>query len=253
MEDLDATASKKRMRLVLPEQTIFEGSALRDLLLRGFQQTYIPYTASALDEDIHHGDQEGVVTVMEAPVPAAAGTSSPDDVNASQNASNGLTRRSSMLMRHPGLSDWVERHRGGGKAAHREGDPGMSLNESQTRAIAMMLGERLSLVQGVSCVLGADGLFVTLTYSHLVPARPAPSLKPSNCSNCTGSSRTRPWSLRTPTLPSIILLRACTNMASESCASAHRSAYAPMWQGCRLNRSWKSTRCTRIWKKAEKR
>lgn len=144
-------AKRKRIRWVLPEQTIFEGSALRDLLLRGFQQTYIPYSASALGEEIHREGESGQVTVVEAPVPAAAGTSAPGDFNASQSDPRSLTTaRPSILMRHAGLADWVERHRRGGKGGRKESDPLLKLNESQVKAMAMMLSERLSLVQGVS-------------------------------------------------------------------------------------------------------
>ena len=155
----------KRYRLVLPEQTIFDGTALRDLLLRGFQQTYIPYAAGGIDDKLDDSHIESV-EVYEAAVPASAGSSAPDDSNAasaddeSGEISGALQKvrgRQSILMRHPRLNDWVTRHRHGGKVEKVKDDPELTLNESQIKAIAMMLGERLSLVQGVRrCVLACQ-------------------------------------------------------------------------------------------------
>ncbi|PWN44649.1 P-loop containing nucleoside triphosphate hydrolase protein [Ceraceosorus guamensis] len=46
------------------------------------------------------------------------------------------------------LASWVRRRLRPGPILQMEGDPGLGLNESQERAVATMLGNRLSLVQG---------------------------------------------------------------------------------------------------------
>jgi hypothetical protein len=49
------------------------------------------------------------------------------------------------------IRSWVQRRLQPAGTLRVEGDPDLGLNESQERAVAMMLGNRLSLVQGVSC------------------------------------------------------------------------------------------------------
>jgi len=50
---------------------------------------------------------------------------------------------------HDDIMDWVRRY-SVDKPVIKAGDPGTFLNKSQKRAIAQMLGERVSLIQGVS-------------------------------------------------------------------------------------------------------
>ena len=47
------------------------------------------------------------------------------------------------------INSWIKRHQRD-KPMRMTGDPELNLNESQTKAVAMALGERLSLIQGVS-------------------------------------------------------------------------------------------------------
>jgi hypothetical protein len=81
----------------------------------------------------------------------------PEDVDATAVPTpHPVNEPASVLMRHPALKSWTERHRVKGVPVREKGDPKVDLNPSQTRAIAMMLSERLSLVQGVSFVRSAS-------------------------------------------------------------------------------------------------
>lgn len=47
------------------------------------------------------------------------------------------------------INSWIKRYGRKGSPLVMEGDPALDLNESQTKAVAMALGEELSLIQGV--------------------------------------------------------------------------------------------------------
>lgn len=67
-----------------------------------------------------------------------------------QNEPVWATKHPSELFKHNQLiNSWIKRHQREVPMA-MPGDPQLGLNPSQTRAVAMALGERLSLIQGVS-------------------------------------------------------------------------------------------------------
>jgi len=121
-----------------PKQTILSGTAMRDVLLRAFQEDFVPYDSysSAINADVHavvpHGTQPKPTDIDATAVPTDR---SPDGI----------------LARNQLIQSWTRRFRDTPLLV--EGDPELELNPSQTKAIAMMLGERLSLVQGVGPVL----------------------------------------------------------------------------------------------------
>jgi hypothetical protein len=115
-----------------PEETILNGTGLRDKILRAFQTDYIPYTPHD--------------TLSEA---RSAPTIRPDDLDAIPVPTPSLPSENSILSDDQLIQSWTKRHRKAGRAIRIEGDPDIRLNESQMRAMAMMLSERMSLVQGV--------------------------------------------------------------------------------------------------------
>lgn len=93
-------------------ETILSGTALRDILLKDFSQ---PGRAVPFRKDPSHPQRQGMFS-------------------------------KDML-----IMSWCRRQlRPGGVPLEVEGDPNVRLNTSQRKAIAMMLSERLSLIQGVS-------------------------------------------------------------------------------------------------------
>lgn len=112
-------------------QLIFHGTHLRDVFLRSFSPT-----------------------LTSAHVPLQA----PDDV--SYVSHDKLEHRSRQTGDHTGafkddmrIQSWAKRY-SEVNPVRVEGDPVLSgLNATQTRAVAMMVGERISLVQGVSVTL----------------------------------------------------------------------------------------------------
>ncbi|GMK53615.1 hypothetical protein CspeluHIS016_0102010 [Cutaneotrichosporon spelunceum] len=132
MED-EVLAAADAARQKTPEQRILFGTALRDLLLRRFQADYTP----KLDIE----DSVAATTHNMAPCDMEAGLSpTPHDADSPRG----------ILTQNKLIDSWTRRYRTPAGVAPLvvEGDPEISLNDSQTRAIAMMLSERLSLVQG---------------------------------------------------------------------------------------------------------
>ena len=119
------------------KQTILSGTTLRDKLLRAFQEDFIPYDSSSPTNEVH--DQ--------AVVPPPTFTK-PFDIDATSVPPLLEQESSGILARNQLIHSWAKRHRRA--QLPMSGDPELELNPSQTRAIAMMLSERLSLVQGVS-------------------------------------------------------------------------------------------------------
>jgi hypothetical protein len=93
-------------------ETILSGTALRDILLKEFTQ---PGKAVPFRKDPSHPQRQG------------------------------------MFANDMFIMSWCRRQlRPGGTLLEVEGDPDIRLNTSQRKAIAMMLSERVSLIQGVS-------------------------------------------------------------------------------------------------------
>ncbi|ORY32931.1 P-loop containing nucleoside triphosphate hydrolase protein [Naematelia encephala] len=118
------------------EETILRGTALRDKVLRAFQEDYVPYDAPS---DLGNATIQSIRDTK------------PDDVDAVPTPSPHTDPGpSGILAKNQLIHSWTQRYRGdrAGDVLRVEGDPPLSLNQSQMKAIAMMLSERLSLVQG---------------------------------------------------------------------------------------------------------
>ncbi|WRT66587.1 uncharacterized protein IL334_003546 [Kwoniella shivajii] len=121
-------------------QTILRGTTLRDLLFRAFQEDYTPLDKSVTFVNVARtGPDHLVHTPNEI---------HPSDLDAIPIPDPRRTPLNSVLSKNQLIQSWTERYRVPGKPIHVEGDPDVGLNSTQMRAIAMMLGERLSLVQG---------------------------------------------------------------------------------------------------------
>jgi hypothetical protein len=135
----------------LPEQTILAGTALRDKVLRAFQEDYIPYEPKGelrISSSGLAGNSELVNDGIVAPVKELHAS----DVDAVPVPSQKIhsVQASGGLVKNELIRSWSMRYRAEGEVVRSDGDPDIPLNPSQMRAIAMMLSERLSLVQGVS-------------------------------------------------------------------------------------------------------
>lgn len=58
--------------------------------------------------------------------------------------------KSELLYQNQMINSWIKRYSREGKPLKMEGDPELGLTEGQVRAIAKSLGDRISLIQGVS-------------------------------------------------------------------------------------------------------
>ena len=185
-------------------QTILSGTALRDKLLRAFQEEFTPYdsTSPAVNAAVH------------AVVPAITDLK-PTDVDAiAMPLFQAGQPPGGILCRNQMIQSWTKRHRAA-LPLPMEGDPDLDLNTSQTKAMAMMLSERLSLVQGVSlpafrCTMADFCIQPPGTASRnpcrycqltVHRARPVSSSRRSSFSNSIGRSPFRSSSARTPTSP----------------------------------------------------
>jgi len=134
----------------LPEQTILSGTALRDKFLRAFQDDYVPYEPKV---ELRLDSPAAPATiVLNDGMVAPPKELHASDVDAKPVPSQGShsVQASAGLMRNELIRNWTVRYRAEGEVVRSDGDPDIPLNPSQMRAIAMMLSERLSLVQGVS-------------------------------------------------------------------------------------------------------
>ena len=158
-----------------PSQTILNGTTLRDTVLRAFQEDFLPYASLSTTMNI---------TSSESPNDGAMGTSNPPleheiadvrfeqssrseniveddgivqpthnlqptDIDAIPVPAHLQAQTKSILADNQEIVSWTKRYLREAPVVRSEGDPEIPLNPSQIRAIAMMLSERLSLVQGV--------------------------------------------------------------------------------------------------------
>lgn len=136
-QDPEEEALAMTMRRQRPQE-ILVGTGLRDLILRRFQSHYHPQAvpgSGQLDE-----------------IAAQVAEMRPEDMEASTGVDHDDRYPRGILSPNKLIDSWARRYRvpEGRAPVAVEGDPNVPLNPSQTRAIAMMLSERLSLVQGVS-------------------------------------------------------------------------------------------------------
>lgn len=134
VEDEALHATRKRAKT---EQRVLMGTGLRDLLLRRFQDDVAPATNPA------PGDRSSVSDAVHM---------KPTDIDATVSPTTYEEGAPSILAQNQLIQSWTRRYltREGQEPVAVEGDPHIPLNPSQIRAIALMLSERLSLVQGVS-------------------------------------------------------------------------------------------------------
>ena len=103
------------------------------------------------------------------------------------------------FVHHYDMMSWAFRYNRD-KPLIRAGDPKILLNSSQIRAIAQMLSERISVVQGVSTSLVFGFPFLCHLDSSLQePERRGQSSKQSDYSRSTSKCITRSWSAPIPT------------------------------------------------------
>jgi regulator of nonsense transcripts 1 len=148
-EALLATRRKKDT-----EQMALAGTALRDLLLRRFQADYAPPLAGPAG--ITTGEPTESAESVNPASFADAADMKPTDVDAVASVTVPEQTAPGILGRNQLIASWTKRYRQpeGREIVAVEGDPVVPLNSSQVRAIALMLSERLSLVQGVSSGFG---------------------------------------------------------------------------------------------------
>lgn len=136
-QDPEDEALAVTMRRQRPQEILI-GTGLRDLILRRFQshcQPLLTPGSGKLDE-----------------IAAQVAEMKPEDMEASTGIDYDDSSPRGILSPNKLIDSWARRYRvpEGRVPVAVEGDPHVPLNPSQTRAIAMMLSERLSLVQGVS-------------------------------------------------------------------------------------------------------
>jgi hypothetical protein len=164
----DEALSRDGARKVkVEEEASLNGTTIRDLLLRAFQIDFVPIESSPPVEDASDTrdiNAQSVVTLSDEPLPAADSGLQPvaspsllraDDIDATTTPSphvDAVPGPGGILSRNQLINSWTRRYRTpeGREPVVVEGDPQVGLNGSQMMAIAMMLSERLSLVQGVS-------------------------------------------------------------------------------------------------------
>ena len=154
--DLAAIDQSYRRPKPRSEQTILNGTGLRDKLLRAFQQDFVPYE-STTSLSVNPTSVSAIPTktgdkaeIVDDGIVAPQHFLKAEDVDAKPTLASSSTELSGGLVRNQMIRSWAMRHRAEGEIVKSDGDPYVPLNPSQLRAIAMMLSERVSLVQGVS-------------------------------------------------------------------------------------------------------
>lgn len=137
------------------QETILLGTHLRDLLLKGFAAPLSSSTPADVD-----ADDKPVISRGQSQLDAlfAADSTDADAVveEASESSDTGAgveevesEQPLSVLSGDQALHSWAQRYQRADPIV-LPGDPLLDLNPSQVAAVATMLGNRLSLVQGVS-------------------------------------------------------------------------------------------------------
>ena len=137
---------EQQLRRRIRQETILSGTSLRDKVLHAFQEHFVPYDSNTTLSAAHNPEEmtDGVVVAQKN-----LKSTDVDAVNVpSRNQSV-----SGQLVRNDLIKSWAIRHRSEGPICKSDGDPHVPLNPSQLRAIAMIVSERLSLIQGVSNVV----------------------------------------------------------------------------------------------------
>ncbi|WWC89106.1 uncharacterized protein L201_004024 [Kwoniella dendrophila CBS 6074] len=138
-EAAQSTSTQKQKRKY---QTILRGTSLRDHLLRAFQEDY------TVPEKSHSSINANLPQHVTDHIVQDPNQMLPSDLDAIPLVTPQRKIATSILAKNQLIQSWTERYRHAGKPLKIEGDPDVGLNESQMRAIAMMLSERSSLVQG---------------------------------------------------------------------------------------------------------
>ena len=129
------------------EQYILRGTHLRDVLLRSFQPSKHPHPHRALQSP----DEKAYVdkSIMEHPYSRDMLDGETDEMSGNLSVPLPKTNTSGVFQNNMLIHSWAARYSLPNPVVV-EGDPLLNgMNESQIRAMAMMIGERISLVQGV--------------------------------------------------------------------------------------------------------
>ncbi|ORX35702.1 hypothetical protein BD324DRAFT_72477 [Kockovaella imperatae] len=136
---------------IIKRERALHGTALRHSLLRAFQERFVPYHASAGAMPFTPSTDVLPVPEKNDSIGAEVVTSRSKIENA--NSTHSILYRapepdeSHLLYFNQQIQSWIRRHLRE-NPVRCEGDPRISLNPSQIRAIAMMLSKKLSLIQG---------------------------------------------------------------------------------------------------------
>lgn len=126
------------------------GTELRELLVPSLDAS--PPASSSSDDIIENSSTTELASLDRSAVPLVnlAVSEALARVNhKSKSTSTAPMNPSKLFKDNQLINSWIKRY-GRDKPIKMIGDPEMGLNESQTRAVAMALGESLSLIQGVS-------------------------------------------------------------------------------------------------------
>lgn len=129
-----------------------QGSDLRELIVpRGEEPDQGPARRSWRDSDEEEDLLDDVLAEAEAGVRAPVRPTLPDhSTNFSASSATTALHPSDLLTQNQLINSWVQRYMRDDPMS-LPGDPDLGLNPSQTKAVAMAIGEKLSLIQGVRC------------------------------------------------------------------------------------------------------
>ena len=131
------------------EETILTGTGLRDGLLRAFQEDFVPYASISSTLPVKATESASTGLIIDDGIVQPQSDLKAWDMDTLNVPLHLTPRPSGIIMQNQLIQSWTERYRKEGEVVRAEGDPDVPLNPSQIRAMAMMLSERLSLVQGV--------------------------------------------------------------------------------------------------------
>lgn len=125
----------------MPREWTLKGCEIRELLVPDLDaEDIIAEKAHRVLEELD-GDDSPAAELSRLPIPPLP-VARPDQTTTSSNPS-------SLFTDNQLINSWIRRNQRD-PPMHMIGDPNLGLNPSQTKAVAMSLGERICLIQGVS-------------------------------------------------------------------------------------------------------
>jgi len=149
------------------------------------------------------------------------------DIMQPRNSSSSTLHPSDLITQNQLINSWAQRYMRDDPMI-LPGDPELGLNPSQTKAVAMAMGEKLSLIQGVSLPLEEDRDQIRCTIrltrlcrdSLLAPANLKRSFPSSHSSNFISASHNRFFSPRQRMFRLIISSHSSFDVVSILCVAA---------------------------------